>query len=94
MTSSSPPPTGRLLVRKLANATKSCAQPVRLSCVHTAKVPNNSFQARAYGACILLTYKDVARDGCKAEFELFKECVQGAVRPYLPGVILDLRLDR
>ncbi|KZT56468.1 hypothetical protein CALCODRAFT_483939 [Calocera cornea HHB12733] len=61
--SASPPPTGRILVRKLADATNSCALP-----------------AKAYGTCILGTYKDVARHACAAEFSAFKRCVQAAMK--------------
>ncbi|KZO95076.1 hypothetical protein CALVIDRAFT_538539 [Calocera viscosa TUFC12733] len=58
-----PPPTGRILVRKLADATKSCVQP-----------------ARAYGTCILESYKDISRDACVKEFGQFKLCVQGVMK--------------
>jgi hypothetical protein len=37
-------------------------------------------KASAYGQCILATYTDVKKDGCKEEFEQFGRCLRTAVR--------------
>ncbi|KAI8050818.1 hypothetical protein BDF22DRAFT_745009 [Syncephalis plumigaleata] len=35
-----------------------------------------SVQAAKYGQCIVNTYQNIQRDACKAEFQLFKECMR------------------
>lgn len=34
----------------------------------------------AYGQCVLKTYNTIAKDGCAAEFALFKQCVLGHMK--------------
>ncbi|KAI7870828.1 hypothetical protein BDF14DRAFT_1417484 [Spinellus fusiger] len=39
-----------------------------------------SSQASVYGRCITNSYKDVQKDMCLKEFQLFKECVQQSIK--------------
>ncbi|KIO21725.1 hypothetical protein M407DRAFT_28715 [Tulasnella calospora MUT 4182] len=39
-----------------------------------------SSTAAAYGACVAGNYKEVNKEMCAAEFNAFKQCVQGVMK--------------